>query len=130
MVFDLYFCLQEEGLREGFGISIICSSTHKVYKSSHFPDSVMLILVFSWFYELLTRVLGELYIRYHMAFTPLLYSQGNAFDIVQMYELCIDLSIHLHVKDGVSSLFPSVCIHLMILNADLKFTYQILNYMF
>lgn len=33
-----------------------------------------------------------------MAFTLLLYSQGNAFDIVQMYELCIDLSIHLHVN--------------------------------
>lgn len=24
------FCLQEEGLREGFGLSTICSSSHKV----------------------------------------------------------------------------------------------------
>ena len=35
--------------------SHICSSSHRVYKASHFPDSVMHIFVFSWFCELLTR---------------------------------------------------------------------------
>ena len=100
MVFDLYFCLQEERSREGFGILSICSSSHKVYKTLYFPDSVMLILVFiwscKWLCESLTRVLWKMYIRYH--FTPLTYSHETALDSGQMYELCIDFSIHLRVS--------------------------------
>ncbi|XP_027153419.1 alpha/beta hydrolase domain-containing protein 17B-like isoform X1 [Coffea eugenioides] len=39
-----------------------------------------------------------LYIRYPMASTTLLYSHGNAADVGQMYELFIELSIHLRVN--------------------------------
>ncbi|KAL0727092.1 hypothetical protein Bca4012_023185 [Brassica carinata] len=39
-----------------------------------------------------------MYIRYPMAATTLLYSHGNAADIGQMYELFIELSIHLRVN--------------------------------
>ncbi|KAH0941813.1 hypothetical protein HID58_001450 [Brassica napus] len=39
-----------------------------------------------------------MYIRYPMAVTTLLYSHGNAADIGQMYELFIELSIHLRVN--------------------------------
>ncbi|CAN4088008.1 unnamed protein product [Withania somnifera] len=39
-----------------------------------------------------------LYIRYPMATSTLLYSHGNAADIGQMYELFIQLSIHLKVN--------------------------------
>ncbi|KAJ0755172.1 putative serine aminopeptidase, S33, alpha/Beta hydrolase [Helianthus annuus] len=38
------------------------------------------------------------YVRYPMATRTLLYSHGNAADIGQMYELFIDLSIHLKVN--------------------------------
>lgn len=38
------------------------------------------------------------YVRYPMATTTLLYSHGNAADIGQMYELFIELSIHLRVN--------------------------------
>uniref|UniRef100_A0A7N0RAB6 Serine aminopeptidase S33 domain-containing protein n=1 Tax=Kalanchoe fedtschenkoi TaxID=63787 RepID=A0A7N0RAB6_KALFE len=38
------------------------------------------------------------YVRYPMATTTLLYSHGNAADIGQMYELFIELSIHLKVN--------------------------------
>ncbi|WZZ45144.1 hypothetical protein YC2023_041403 [Brassica napus] len=37
-----------------------------------------------------------MYIRYH--FTPLTYSHETALDSGQMYELCIDFSIHLRVS--------------------------------
>lgn len=39
-----------------------------------------------------------LYIRYPMATSTLLYSHGNAADVGQMYELFIQLSIHLKVN--------------------------------
>ena len=39
-----------------------------------------------------------MYIRYPMAVTTLLYSHGNAADIGQMYELFIELTIHLRVN--------------------------------
>ncbi|CAA3001756.1 protein ABHD17B-like [Olea europaea var. sylvestris] len=39
-----------------------------------------------------------MYIRYPMAASTLLYSHGNAADIGQMYELFIELSIHLRVN--------------------------------
>ncbi|WZZ18902.1 hypothetical protein YC2023_111991 [Brassica napus] len=64
--------LKEEGLRKRFGISSICSSSHKN--------------------------LMEMYIRYHIPLAPLMYSHRNAFDSGQMYELCINLSIHLCVN--------------------------------
>ncbi|KAG5399857.1 hypothetical protein IGI04_014464 [Brassica rapa subsp. trilocularis] len=35
---------------------------------------------------------------YHMPLASLMYSHGNAFDSGQMYELCINLSIHLCVN--------------------------------
>lgn len=38
------------------------------------------------------------YVRYPMATTTLLYSHGNAADVGQMYELFIELSIHLKVN--------------------------------
>ncbi|CAM8878364.1 unnamed protein product [Rhodiola kirilowii] len=38
------------------------------------------------------------YVRYPMATTTLLYSHGNAADIGQMYELFVELSIHLKVN--------------------------------
>lgn len=38
------------------------------------------------------------YVRYPMASSTLLYSHGNAADIGQMYELFIELSIHLRVN--------------------------------
>ncbi|CAN1845716.1 Alpha/beta hydrolase domain-containing protein 17C [Linum perenne] len=38
------------------------------------------------------------YVRYPMATTTLLYSHGNAADVGQMYELFIELSIHLRVN--------------------------------
>ncbi|KAM7273450.1 hypothetical protein ACFE04_028114 [Oxalis oulophora] len=38
------------------------------------------------------------YVRYPMATTTLLYSHGNAADLGQMYELFIELSIHLRVN--------------------------------
>ena len=38
------------------------------------------------------------YIRYPMATSTLLYSHGNAADVGQMYELFIELSIHLRVN--------------------------------
>lgn len=38
------------------------------------------------------------YVRYPMATTTLLYSHGNAADIGQMYELFIQLSIHLKLN--------------------------------
>lgn len=39
-----------------------------------------------------------MYIRYPMASSTLLYSHGNAADLGQMYELFIELSIHLRVN--------------------------------
>lgn len=39
-----------------------------------------------------------MYVRYPMASSTLLYSHGNAADIGQMYELFIELSIHLRVN--------------------------------
>lgn len=39
-----------------------------------------------------------MYVRYPMATSTLLYSHGNAADIGQMYELFIELSIHLRVN--------------------------------
>ncbi|KAG5407025.1 hypothetical protein IGI04_013144 [Brassica rapa subsp. trilocularis] len=39
-----------------------------------------------------------MYVRYPMAVTTLLYSHGNAADIGQMYELFVELSIHLRVN--------------------------------
>lgn len=38
------------------------------------------------------------FIRYPMATSTLLYSHGNAADLGQMYELFIELSIHLRVN--------------------------------
>lgn len=38
------------------------------------------------------------YVRYPMASSTLLYSHGNAADVGQMYELFIELSIHLRVN--------------------------------
>lgn len=38
------------------------------------------------------------YVRYPMATSTVLYSHGNAADIGQMYELFIELSIHLKVN--------------------------------
>ncbi|KAL6541999.1 hypothetical protein OROGR_011485 [Orobanche gracilis] len=38
------------------------------------------------------------YVRYPMATSTLLYSHGNATDVGQMYELFIELSIHLRVN--------------------------------
>ena len=54
-----------------------------------------------------------MYIRYPMAVTTLLYSHGNAADIGQMYELFIELSIHLRVN--LMGLVPFV-IHLLAFN--------------
>lgn len=42
--------------------------------------------------------IAAVYVRYPMATSTLLYSHGNATDIGQMYELFIDLSIHLKVN--------------------------------
>ncbi|KAK4800399.1 hypothetical protein SAY86_020886 [Trapa natans] len=42
--------------------------------------------------------IAAVYIRYPMATSTLLYSHGNATDIGQMYELFIELSIHLKVN--------------------------------
>ena len=39
-----------------------------------------------------------MYVRYPMSTSTLLYSHGNAADIGQMYELFIELSIHLKVN--------------------------------
>ncbi|XP_074347775.1 uncharacterized protein LOC141686634 isoform X2 [Apium graveolens] len=39
-----------------------------------------------------------MYVRYPMASSTLLYSHGNAADIGLMYELFVELSIHLHVN--------------------------------
>lgn len=39
-----------------------------------------------------------MYVRYPMATSTLLYSHGNAADIGQMYELFVELSIHLKVN--------------------------------
>ncbi|KAL8140840.1 hypothetical protein V2J09_006861, partial [Rumex salicifolius] len=44
-----------------------------------------------------TEILA-MYVRYPMASSTLLYSHGNAADIGQMYELFIELSIHLKVN--------------------------------
>ncbi|GFS39871.1 alpha/beta-Hydrolases superfamily protein [Actinidia rufa] len=38
------------------------------------------------------------YVRYPMATSTLLYSHGNAADVGQMYELFVELSIHLRVN--------------------------------
>lgn len=54
-----------------------------------------------------------MYIRYPMAVTTLLYSHGNAADIGQMYELFIELSIHLRVN--LMGLVPEFCILLLLL---------------
>ena len=53
-----------------------------------------------------------IYIRHPMATSTLLYSHGNAADLGQMYELFIELSIHLRVNLMGYSLFSfslSVC---------------------
>ncbi|XP_044476450.1 alpha/beta hydrolase domain-containing protein 17B-like [Mangifera indica] len=42
--------------------------------------------------------IAAVYVRYPMATTTLLYSHGNATDIGQMYELFLELSIHLRVN--------------------------------
>lgn len=42
--------------------------------------------------------IAAVYVRYPMATSTLLYSHGNATDIGQMYELFVDLSIHLKVN--------------------------------
>ncbi|KAF7136086.1 hypothetical protein RHSIM_Rhsim08G0180900 [Rhododendron simsii] len=42
------------------------------------------------------------YVRYPMATSTLLYSHGNAADVGQMYELFIELSIHLRVYYGIA----------------------------
>lgn len=42
--------------------------------------------------------IAAVYVRYPMATSTLLYSHGNATDIGQMYELFIELSIHLKVN--------------------------------
>ncbi|KAL6549493.1 hypothetical protein OROHE_008610 [Orobanche hederae] len=44
-----------------------------------------------------TEIVG-VYVRYPMATSTLLYSHGNAADVGQMYELFIELSIHLRVN--------------------------------
>lgn len=50
------------------------------------------------------------YIRYPMATSTLLYSHGNAADIGQMYELFVELSVHLRVNllGYLISLYPFV----------------------
>lgn len=47
-----------------------------------------------------------MYIRHPMASSTLLYSHGNAADLGQMYELFIQLSIHLRVNLMGYSVFP------------------------
>ncbi|PPD92702.1 hypothetical protein GOBAR_DD10354 [Gossypium barbadense] len=49
-----------------------------------------------------------IYIRHPMATSTLLYSHGNATDLGQMYELFIELSIHLRVNLMGYTLFPAV----------------------
>lgn len=44
-----------------------------------------------------TEIVG-VYVRHPMATSTLLYSHGNAADLAQMYELFIELSIHLRVN--------------------------------
>ena len=50
------------------------------------------------------------YIRHPMATSTLLYSHGNAADIGQMYELFVELSVHLRVNlfGYLFSLYPFV----------------------
>ena len=50
------------------------------------------------------------YVRYPMATSTLLYSHGNAADVGQMYELFVELSIHLRVNLMGYSLPLSSCI--------------------
>ena len=59
-----------------------------------------------------------IYIRHPLATSTLLYSHGNAADLGQMYELFIELSIHLRVNlmgysvlysSSLSSKFPTFC---------------------
>lgn len=52
-----------------------------------------------------------LYVRYPMASTTLLYSHGNAADIGQMYELLIELSIHLRVNLMGYEIRPHIYTH-------------------
>lgn len=49
--------------------------------------------------------IAAVYVRYPMATTTVLYSHGNAADIGQMYDLFIELSIHLRVN--LMGYFPS-----------------------
>ncbi|CAH2078043.1 unnamed protein product [Thlaspi arvense] len=64
-----------------------------------------------------------MYIRYPLAATTLLYSHGNAADIGQMYELFIELSIHLRVNlMGLVPFFVVVLSHS--LEVDLNFPDQ------
>lgn len=55
------------------------------------------------------------YVRYPMATSTLLYSHGNAADVGQMYELFIELSIHLRVNlMGYSlSLSPLISVYVL-----------------
>lgn len=48
-----------------------------------------------------------MYVRHPMAKTTVLYSHGNAADIGQMYELFVELSIHLRVN-LIGSVFSSI----------------------
>lgn len=58
-----------------------------------------------------------IYIRYPMASTTVLYSHGNAADIGQMYELFIELSIHLRVN----LMGYAYCAHTYTLNVEFNF---------
>lgn len=53
-----------------------------------------------------------IYVRHPMATSTLLYSHGNAADLGQMYELFIELSIHLRVNLMGYFFFPPFLTHL------------------
>ena len=55
------------------------------------------------------------YVRHPTATSTLLYSHGNAADLGQMYELFIELSIHLRVN------LMGYCLLLLLFNAILSF---------
>lgn len=64
-----------------------------------------------------------IYVRHPMATSTLLYSHGNAADLGQMYELFIELAIHLRVNlMGYynSSLSPASILSVAELNLDLN----------
>lgn len=73
-----------------------------------------------------------MYVRYPMATSTLLYSHGNAADIGQMYELFIELSIHLRVNlmgcaSLLSILLPLLFFHYNFFSSNKTLTFFKLN---